>query len=125
MLVSFLMSLHLNQRTIFLTRTGHSGKSLTDRGKVRMPGLENKYCEITESGRAFAKKLAVYVKKRMAEEACPLFEVHSSILPRAVQTAEAFEMPYKKWAILNMFDLGPVFSGLIAFFFSFHSFFFP
>src|SRR5258706_6396531 len=81
--VHFLLNLHVQPRTVWMTRHGDSTFNVLGRIGGDAP--------LSESGRAYAQQLARIVRERMG----PDLVVWTSTLMRAVDTAAASGLPFR------------------------------
>jgi len=92
--VHFLLHLHLQQRSVWLTRHGES--------EFNVLGRIGGDASLTESGRAYARMLADVVQRR----AGPRAVVWTSTLRRATETAGIVGLPYRPLRQLDEIDAG-------------------
>ncbi|GFU12519.1 hypothetical protein NPIL_661261 [Nephila pilipes] len=90
----YLMNIHINPRSIYLTRHGES--EFNALGKV---GGDS---ELSERGWEYAKMLSKYIK----EQKIPRLRVWTSLLQRTIQTSSAISAPQERWKALNEIDAG-------------------
>ncbi|GFX61065.1 hypothetical protein TNCV_4117141 [Trichonephila clavipes] len=90
----YLMNIHINPRSIYLTRHGES--EFNALGKV---GGDS---ELSERGWEYAKMLSKYIK----EQKIPRLRVWTSLLKRTIQTSSAINAPQERWKALNEIDAG-------------------
>ncbi|XP_055947240.1 6-phosphofructo-2-kinase/fructose-2,6-bisphosphatase-like [Argiope bruennichi] len=90
----YLMNIHINPRSIYLTRHGESVFNAL--GKV---GGDS---ELSERGWEYAKMLSKYIK----EQKIPRLRVWTSLLIRTIQTASEIKAPQERWKALNEIDAG-------------------
>ncbi|HLK37489.1 MAG TPA: 6-phosphofructo-2-kinase/fructose-2,6-bisphosphatase [Polyangiaceae bacterium] len=92
--VHFLLNLHIQPRTVCLTRHGESTFNLLGRIGGDAP--------LSEKGRTYAHDLARVVRERMGPHAV----VWTSTLRRAIETAEVIGLPFRSWRALDEIDAG-------------------
>jgi len=92
--VSWLMNIHLEPRTIYLTRHGESEYNLL--GKIG--GDTN----LSPRGQEYAAKLAEFINKQNI----PDIHIWTSWLQRTIQTAAGIQGPQDRWKALNEIDGG-------------------
>lgn len=128
-IVAFLMSIHIEQRPIWLTRTGHSENYVDINGKfneetplqtylqlrIEVPDISSRGNHLNEDGKLYAKKLSCFIQHQcrkfyQKENPCPLPIVYSSTLPRALETIEHIKSQGSHVILssLNMIDTGIV-----------------
>ncbi|GFS44256.1 hypothetical protein TNIN_307111 [Trichonephila inaurata madagascariensis] len=90
----YLMNIHINPRSIYLTRHGES--EFNALGKV---GGDS---GLSERGWEYAKMLSKYIK----EQKIPRLRVWTSLLKRTIQTSSAISAPQERWKALNEIDAG-------------------
>jgi broad specificity phosphatase PhoE/predicted kinase len=92
--VHYLLNLHVQPRSVWLTRHGESEFNVLGRIGGDAP--------LSDAGRAYAKQLASVVTERVG----PDVVVWTSTLRRTVQTAEALGLPTQAWRALDEIDAG-------------------
>jgi len=92
--VHFLLNLHVQPRSVWLTRHGESAFNVLGRIGGDAP--------LTESGRIYAQRLAAFVTERVGPEVT----VWTSTLRRAIETAEVLGRPYQSFRALDEIDAG-------------------
>ena len=95
-LVSFLMTRHLSERPIWLTRHGESIYNIS--------GRIGGDADLAPRGERFARSLAAFVSQRIARE--EEMVVWASSLRRTIRTAEALGRPCVTWRALDEIDAG-------------------
>jgi broad specificity phosphatase PhoE/predicted kinase len=92
--VHYLLNLHVQPRSVWLTRHGESAFNVLGRIGGDAP--------LSGSGRAYAAQLANVVRERVGEAVV----VWTSTLRRTVETAEHLELPFRSWRALDEIDAG-------------------
>jgi broad specificity phosphatase PhoE/predicted kinase len=92
--VHYLLNLHVQPRSVWLTRHGESEFNVLGRIGGDSP--------LSEAGRGYARTLAGVVRERIGPEVV----VWTSTLQRTVQTAEALGLPTRAWRALDEIDAG-------------------
>ncbi|HEY8090244.1 MAG TPA: 6-phosphofructo-2-kinase/fructose-2,6-bisphosphatase [Polyangiaceae bacterium] len=92
--VHFLLNLHVQPRSVWLTRHGESAFNVLGRIGGDSP--------LSEAGKAYARTLAGAVRERVGNDAV----VWTSTLRRTVETAEILGLPYRSWRALDEIDAG-------------------
>ena len=92
--VHFLLNLHVQPRSVRLTRHGESEFNVLGRIGGDSP--------LSEAGRGYARTLASVLRARGGEE----FVVWTSTLRRTIETAEVLGLPYRAWRALDEIDAG-------------------
>jgi broad specificity phosphatase PhoE len=92
--VHFLLNLHVQPRSVWLTRHGESAFNVLGRIGGDAP--------LSGAGRAYAAQLANIVRDRAGEAVV----VWTSTLRRTVETAEHLELPFRAWRALDEIDAG-------------------
>jgi broad specificity phosphatase PhoE/predicted kinase len=92
--VHFLLNLHVQPRSVRLTRHGESQFNVLGRIGGDSP--------LSEAGRAYARTLAAIVRARAGDDVV----VWTSTLRRTIETAEALGLPYRPWKALDEIDAG-------------------
>lgn len=92
--VHFLLNLHVDPRSVWLTRHGESEFNVLGRIGGDAP--------LSEAGRAYARSLAAGVRERIG----PGTVVWTSTLRRTIETAEVVGLPYRAWRALDEIDAG-------------------
>lgn len=93
-IVYYLMNIHINPRSIYLTRHGESEFNVL--GKI---GGDS---ELSDRGWEYARMLSKYIK----EQNIPRLRVWTSLLKRTIQTASGVIAPTERWKALNEIDAG-------------------
>ncbi|CAL8336199.1 unnamed protein product [Merluccius merluccius] len=93
-IVYYLMNIHITPRTIYLCRHGESELNI----KGRIGGDSG----LSTRGKEFAKHLGQYIKTQGISD----LKVWTSQMKRTIQTAEALDVPYEQWKVLNEIDAG-------------------
>ncbi len=92
--VHFLLNLHVQPRTVWLTRHGESEFNVLGRIGGDSP--------LSEAGRAYARTLADVVRQRIGLHVA----VWTSSLRRTMETADVVGLPYRAWRPLDEIDAG-------------------
>jgi len=92
--VHYLLNLHVQPRTVWLTRHGESAFNVLGRIGGDAP--------LSDAGRTYARTLASFVRERLGS---PLV-VWTSTLRRTIETAEILGLPYRAWRALDEVDAG-------------------
>jgi broad specificity phosphatase PhoE/predicted kinase len=92
--VHFLLNLHVQSRSVWLTRHGESAFNVLGRIGGDAP--------LSEAGRAYARALASVVRARVGPDAV----VWTSTLRRTIETAEFLGLPFRSWRALDEIDAG-------------------
>jgi broad specificity phosphatase PhoE/predicted kinase len=92
--VHYLLSLHVQPRSLWMTRHGESAFNVLGRIGGDAP--------LSEAGRAYAHALADVVHDRIGGDAV----VWTSTLRRTIETAEILGLPYRAWRALDEIDAG-------------------
>lgn len=92
--VHFLLNLHVQPRSVRLTRHGESDFNVLGRIGGDSP--------LSEAGRGYARTLASVVRSRLKSDVV----VWTSTLRRTIETAEALGLPYRAWRALDEIDAG-------------------
>jgi broad specificity phosphatase PhoE/predicted kinase len=92
--VHFLLNLHVQPRSVRLTRHGESEFNVLGRIGGDSP--------LSEAGRGYARTLASVVRARAGEDVV----VWTSTLRRTIETAEVLGLPYRPWRALDEIDAG-------------------
>lgn len=92
--VHFLLNLHVQPRSVRLTRHGESVFNVLGRIGGDSP--------LSEAGRGYARTLASVLRARGGED----FVVWTSTLRRTIETAEVVGLPYRAWRALDEIDAG-------------------
>ncbi|MCA9648244.1 MAG: 6-phosphofructo-2-kinase/fructose-2,6-bisphosphatase [Polyangiaceae bacterium] len=95
-LVFFLMNIHTDRRTIWLTRHGESEYNVEN----RIGGDP----ELTALGKGYAKNLAAYIQERVPTQ--QEFVLWTSTLRRTWHTAEPIGREVTQWRVLDEIDAG-------------------
>lgn len=132
MAVAFLMSIHIGNRTIWLTRTGHTTDDRPDldaviptekdknnpmlemmKIRVGLPSSKNKSSHLNARGLKYAQKLTKFLETKMESWPNKMkdLKVFTSTLPRSVETVQYLETKSFQLSTLNMLDTGDC-SGL-------------
>ncbi|KAL6041106.1 6-phosphofructo-2-kinase/fructose-2, 6-bisphosphatase-like isoform X4 [Balamuthia mandrillaris] len=77
--------------------------TLKELSSLRLPSKQTMGDSLSEQGRSYAKKLAEFIQSKCSAET---LTVHTSTLPRAVETAQYIPVPTNQWSALNMLDAG-------------------
>uniref|UniRef100_A0AAX7UHZ1 6-phosphofructo-2-kinase domain-containing protein n=1 Tax=Astatotilapia calliptera TaxID=8154 RepID=A0AAX7UHZ1_ASTCA len=93
-IVYYLMNIHITPRSIYLCRHGESELNV----KGRIGGDSG----LTIRGKEFAKKLSHFIQEQNISD----LKVWTSQMKRTIQTAEALNVPYEQWKVLNEIDAG-------------------
>ncbi|XP_067360849.1 6-phosphofructo-2-kinase/fructose-2,6-bisphosphatase 4a isoform X1 [Channa argus] len=93
-IVYYLMNIHITPRSIYLCRHGESELNV----KGRIGGDSG----LTPRGKEFAKKLSQFIEAQGISD----LKVWTSQMKRTIQTAEALNVPYEQWKVLNEIDAG-------------------
>uniref|UniRef100_A0A7N8YKD4 6-phosphofructo-2-kinase/fructose-2,6-biphosphatase 4a n=1 Tax=Mastacembelus armatus TaxID=205130 RepID=A0A7N8YKD4_9TELE len=93
-IVYYLMNIHITPRSIYLCRHGESELNV----KGRIGGDSG----LTTRGKEFAKKLSQFIQTQGISD----LKVWTSQMKRTIQTAEALNVPYEQWKVLNEIDAG-------------------
>jgi broad specificity phosphatase PhoE len=88
------LNLHVQPRTVWLTRHGESTFNVLGRIGGDAP--------LSEAGRAYAHRLAATVRERSGSDVV----VWTSTLRRAIETAEVLSLPFRSWRALDEIDAG-------------------
>lgn len=121
-IVYYLMNIHITPRSIYLCRHGESelnvkgriggDSGLTPRGKdVRQssnffqqhqtrPQSSFFFLPLSFSSLQFGKKLSQFIQSQGISD----LKVWTSQMKRTIQTAEALNVPYEQWKVLNEID---------------------
>ncbi|KAI4827107.1 hypothetical protein KUCAC02_030531 [Chaenocephalus aceratus] len=91
-IVYYLMNIHITPRSIYLCRHGESELNVTG----RIGGDSG----LTPRGKAFGKKLSQFLETQGISD----LKVWTSQMKRTIQTAEALNVPYEQWKVLNEID---------------------
>uniref|UniRef100_A0AAX7TRG3 6-phosphofructo-2-kinase domain-containing protein n=1 Tax=Astatotilapia calliptera TaxID=8154 RepID=A0AAX7TRG3_ASTCA len=91
-IVYYLMNIHITPRSIYLCRHGESELNV----KGRIGGDSG----LTIRGKEFAKKLSHFIQEQNISD----LKVWTSQMKRTIQTAEALNVPYEQWKVLNEID---------------------
>jgi broad specificity phosphatase PhoE/predicted kinase len=92
--VHFLLNLHVQPRSVRLTRHGESEFNVLGRIGGDSP--------LSEAGRGYARTLASTLRARGGDD----FVVWTSTLRRTIETAEVVGLPYRAWRALDEIDAG-------------------
>jgi len=92
--VHFLLNLHVQPRSVWLTRHGESEFNVLGRIGGDSP--------LSDDGRAYARTLARVVRERIG----PDVVVWTSTMRRTIETAEIVGLPYRTWRPLDEIDAG-------------------
>jgi broad specificity phosphatase PhoE/predicted kinase len=92
--VHFLLNLHVQPRSIWVTRHGESEFNVLGRIGGDAP--------LSDAGRAYARTLAGVVRERIGTD----LVVWTSTLRRTLETAEVLGLPYRAWRALDEIDAG-------------------
>uniref|UniRef100_A0A8C4FBG6 6-phosphofructo-2-kinase/fructose-2,6-biphosphatase 4a n=1 Tax=Dicentrarchus labrax TaxID=13489 RepID=A0A8C4FBG6_DICLA len=93
-IVYYLMNIHITPRSIYLCRHGESELNV----KGRIGGDSG----LTPRGKEFGKKLSNFIQSQGISD----LKVWTSQMKRTIQTAEALNVPYEQWKVLNEIDAG-------------------
>ncbi|KAM4587643.1 6-phosphofructo-2-kinase/fructose-2,6-bisphosphatase 4a isoform 1-T1 [Odontesthes bonariensis] len=93
-IVYYLMNIHITPRSIYLCRHGESELNV----KGRIGGDSG----LTPRGKEFGKKLNQFIETQEISD----LKVWTSQMKRTIQTAEALNVPYEQWKVLNEIDAG-------------------
>uniref|UniRef100_A0A8C5ATA3 6-phosphofructo-2-kinase/fructose-2,6-biphosphatase 4a n=2 Tax=Gadus morhua TaxID=8049 RepID=A0A8C5ATA3_GADMO len=93
-IVYYLMNIHITPRSIYLCRHGESELNI----KGRIGGDSG----LSARGKEFAKLLSQFI----AAQGISDLKVWTSQMKRTIQTAEALDVPYEQWKVLNEIDAG-------------------
>ena len=92
--VHFLLNLHVQPRSVRLTRHGESEFNVLGRIGGDAP--------LSEAGRSYARTLATVASARAGEGVV----VWTSTMRRTIETAEALGLPFRTWRALDEIDAG-------------------
>jgi broad specificity phosphatase PhoE/predicted kinase len=92
--VHFLINLHVQPHSVWLTRHGESSFNVLGRIGGDAP--------LSEAGRAYAAQLAAIVRDRVGHDVV----VWTSTLRRTIETAEILGLPFRAWRALDEIDAG-------------------
>jgi broad specificity phosphatase PhoE/predicted kinase len=92
--VHYLLNLHVQPRSVWLTRHGESAFNVLGRIGGDAP--------LSDTGRVYARTLASVVQERMG----PNVVVWTSTLHRTIETADALGLPFRTWRALDEVDAG-------------------
>lgn len=92
--VHFLLNLHVQPRSVWLTRHGESEFNVLGRIGGDSP--------LSDVGRAYARTLQRVVRERIGQNVV----VWTSTLRRTIETAEIIGLPYRTWRPLDEIDAG-------------------
>jgi broad specificity phosphatase PhoE/predicted kinase len=92
--VHFLLNLHVQPRSVRLTRHGESEFNVLGRIGGDSP--------LSDAGRSYARTLASVVRARSGDDVV----VWTSTLRRTIETAEVLGLPYRPWRALDEIDAG-------------------
>jgi broad specificity phosphatase PhoE/predicted kinase len=92
--VHFLLNLHVQPRSVWVTRHGESEFNVLGRIGGDAP--------LSVAGRAYARALAGVVRDRIGSD----LVVWTSTLRRTVETAQILGLPYRAWRALDEIDAG-------------------
>ncbi len=92
--VHYLLNLHIQPRSVRLTRHGESEFNVLGRIGGDAP--------LSDAGRGYARTLATIVRERVGTDVV----VWTSTLRRTIETAEALGLPYRSWRALDEIDAG-------------------
>ncbi len=92
--VHFLLNLHVQPRSVRLTRHGESEFNVLGRIGGDSP--------LSDAGRSYARTLASRVRARVGDDVV----VWTSTLRRTLETAEILGLPYRSWRALDEIDAG-------------------
>uniref|UniRef100_A0AAV2M654 6-phosphofructo-2-kinase domain-containing protein n=1 Tax=Knipowitschia caucasica TaxID=637954 RepID=A0AAV2M654_KNICA len=93
-IVYYLMNIHITPRSIYLCRHGES--------ELNVKGCIGGDSGLTVRGKEFAKKLSHFIQAQGISD----LKVWTSQMKRTIQTAEALNVPYEQWKVLNEIDAG-------------------
>ncbi|KAM8868688.1 6-phosphofructo-2-kinase/fructose-2,6-bisphosphatase 4-like isoform 2-T2 [Synchiropus picturatus] len=93
-IVYYLMNIHITPRCIYLCRHGES--------ELNVKGCIGGDSGLTPRGKEFAKKLSQFIQQQGISD----LKVWTSQMKRTIQTAEALNVPYEQWKVLNEIDAG-------------------
>ncbi|TSL61127.1 6-phosphofructo-2-kinase/fructose-2,6-bisphosphatase 2 [Bagarius yarrelli] len=93
-IVYYLMNIHVQKHTIYLCRHGESEHNVL--------GLIGGDSGLSAHGKEFAVALRDFIVNQNLVD----LKVWTSQLKRTIQTAEALQVPYEQWKILNEIDAG-------------------
>uniref|UniRef100_UPI003AAB0B73 6-phosphofructo-2-kinase/fructose-2, 6-bisphosphatase 4a isoform X4 n=1 Tax=Centroberyx gerrardi TaxID=166262 RepID=UPI003AAB0B73 len=91
-IVYYLMNIHITPRSIYLCRHGESELNI----KGRIGGDSG----LSLRGKEFAKFLSQFIQAQGISD----LKVWTSQMKRTIQTAEALNVPYEQWKVLNEID---------------------
>jgi broad specificity phosphatase PhoE/predicted kinase len=92
--VHFLLNLHVQPRSVWLTRHGESEFNVLGRIGGDAP--------LSDLGKAYARTLARVVRDRIGQDVV----VWTSTMRRTIETAEMLGLPYRTWRPLDEIDAG-------------------
>jgi broad specificity phosphatase PhoE/predicted kinase len=92
--VHFLLNLHVQPRSVRLTRHGESEFNVLGRIGGDSP--------LSDAGRGYARTLASVVRARAGDDVV----VWTSTMRRTIETAEVLGLPYRAWRALDEIDAG-------------------
>ena len=92
--VHFLLNLHVQPRSVWLTRHGESAFNVLGRIGGDAP--------LSDAGRLYARELATIVRERIGEHV----SAWTSTLRRTTETAEFLGVPFRAWRALDEIDAG-------------------
>jgi len=92
--VHFLLNLHIQPRSVWLTRHGESTFNLL--GRIGGDAA------LSDAGQLYAKGLATVVRERIGQHVA----VWTSTLRRTTETAELLGLPFRAWRALDEIDAG-------------------
>jgi len=92
--VHFLLNLHVQPRSVWLTRHGESSFNVVGRIGGDAP--------LSDAGRLYGRELATVVRERIGEHVA----VWTSTLRRTTETAELLGLPFQAWRALDEIDAG-------------------
>ena len=92
--VHFLLNLHVQPRSVRLTRHGESEFNVLGRIGGDSP--------LSEAGRGYARTLASVARARAGDDVV----VWTSTMRRTIETAEVLGLPYRAWRALDEIDAG-------------------
>ncbi|XP_038551724.1 6-phosphofructo-2-kinase/fructose-2,6-bisphosphatase 4a isoform X1 [Micropterus salmoides] len=93
-IVYYLMNIHITPRSIYLCRHGES--------ELNVNGRIGGDSGLTPRGKEFGKKLSQFIQTQGISD----LKVWTSQMKRTIQTAEALNVPYEQWKVLNEIDAG-------------------
>uniref|UniRef100_A0A667ZJF8 6-phosphofructo-2-kinase/fructose-2,6-biphosphatase 4a n=1 Tax=Myripristis murdjan TaxID=586833 RepID=A0A667ZJF8_9TELE len=93
-IVYYLMNIHITPRSIYLCRHGESELNV----KGRIGGDSG----LSARGKEFARFLGQFIQEQGISD----LKVWTSQMKRTIQTAEALNVPYEQWKVLNEIDAG-------------------